>query len=99
MLDISGGTSFPEESTRGKVCSEDPQRASRKSTIRHVAAAVRQPPRAQDGLIAFVSDAPAKRQQVVELRGIVTDSVGSRDEDLPALLCKGARLGDRDDSA
>jgi hypothetical protein len=52
-----------------------------------------------DGLIAFVSDARAKRQQFVELRGIVTGSVRARDEDLPALLCKGAPLGDRDDSA
>lgn len=41
----------------------------------------------------------AKRQQTVELGRIVTDSVGPRDEDLPALFCESPSLGDRDDNA
>jgi hypothetical protein len=40
----------------------------------------------------------SKRQQCVEFGGIVADTVGRCDEDLPALLCESPSLGDRDDN-
>jgi hypothetical protein len=40
-----------------------------------------------------------KRQQSVELAGIVADAIGSGDEDLPTLFHKGPSLVDRDNNA
>jgi hypothetical protein len=54
---------------------------------------------AKDALMAIVSDVGTKRQQSVELGGIITDTVGPGDEDLPALFRKSPPLRDGDDNA
>ena len=82
---------------RGEVSYQRPERAFRKSRTRYVAAAAWQLPCAQDGLITIVNDTRAGRQQFVKLRGVVARTIGSDDEDLPTLFCKGPRLGDSDE--
>jgi hypothetical protein len=54
---------------------------------------------AKDALITTsVSEVRTKRQQSVELGGIITGTVGAGDEDLPALFRKSPPLGDGDDN-
>jgi hypothetical protein len=48
--------------------------------------------------ITRVSVAPSYREQFIELRRIVADSIGPGDENLPTLFRKGPSFGDGNDN-